>query len=275
MTAALPEPAKHDLERDDAARTAELAELLGHVTHCWDDERRLLARQLHDNLGSTLTALSMHLSLLSRQMPAEKHLQDRGEQMKQLLLNIIESNRKMQLSLWNDKLEFLGIKVALAELVREFSDQHQLIARVSLPEHELAYPRTHGVALLRCVEEGLGNALRHAQASEIDVVLDDNDDEIMLTVRDNGLGLSAAADRGQADGGTTAPRQASGDGDDQSPRAAGTADHANARAGDCHGVRLIRERVLYLGGTLSLCNGEPNGAILTMTLPQPLPLTNN
>ncbi|MEO7496645.1 MAG: ATP-binding protein [Massilia sp.] len=240
MTAPLPQTSEQDIERQVAARTAELADLLGHVTHCWDEERRLLARQLHDSLGSTLTALTMHLTLLNQQLPNEKNLHHRSAQMKQLLLNIIETNRQMQLALWNDKLEFLGIKAALGELVSEFGAQHKMIARISLPEQDLSYPRTHGVALLRCLEEGLRNVARHAQASEVDVVLDDNEEEIMLTVRDNGVGL------------------------------------ANAASGEngCHGVRLVRERARYLGGTLSLQAAPAGGTVLSMTLPSaPAPAT--
>src|SRR3954469_9447939 len=114
MSAPAPQQPDIDLERQVAERTAELTELLGYLVTCWDDERRQLARQLHDTLGSSMTALTMHLGLLTQQLPAEhKALRERGGQMKQLLANIIETNRTMQLALWNDKLEFLGVKAAL------------------------------------------------------------------------------------------------------------------------------------------------------------------
>src|SRR5471032_2401614 len=100
-----------------AQREAELIELLGHVNNSWDDERRALARQLHDSLGSSLTALTMHLGLLTQKMPAEPALLDRAAHMKQLLMQIVETNRQMQIKLWNDKLEFLGVRVALGEAV--------------------------------------------------------------------------------------------------------------------------------------------------------------
>ena len=77
-----------------AGRTAELTEMLGYLAACWDEERRLLARQLHDSLGSSMTALTMHLALLSQHIPAEnKAMRDRSAQMKTLLGNIIETNR--------------------------------------------------------------------------------------------------------------------------------------------------------------------------------------
>ena len=78
-----------------ADRTAELSEMLGYLAACWDEERRLLARQLHDSLGSSMTALTMHLALLSSHLK-EQPQRDRAAQMKQLLNNVIETNRKMQ-----------------------------------------------------------------------------------------------------------------------------------------------------------------------------------
>lgn len=215
-------------------RSADLAELLGHVMSCADDEKRLLARKLHDHLGSSMTALTMHLALLTQQLPAEKALQDRAAQMKQLLNNIIATNRDMQLALWNDKLEFLGIKAALRELVDEFGSAHGIPARASLPDEDPAYTREQGVALLRCVEEGLRNVAAHAQATELDVILDDNDEEAMLTVRDNGIGPAGAS---------SAPLS-------------------------CHGLRLLRERAQFLGGALHIGTGAGGGTVLTMTLPK-------
>lgn len=234
MSAPAPEQFDAAVERRVAERTADLSELLGHMVTCWDDERRQLARKLHDSLGSSMTALTMHLSLLTQQMPQEKVLQNRVAQMKTLLMTIINTNRELQMRIWNDKLEFLGVKAALTELVTEFGAEHQLTARISLPDDESSYPRDHGVALLRTVEEGLRNVLAHSRATEIDIILDDNDEEIMLTVRDNGIGP------GQSD----------------------------RQAHDCHGLRLLRERARYLGGTLSVSALPERGTALAIILPR-------
>jgi signal transduction histidine kinase len=218
-------------ERQLAARVAELTELLGHLANCWDDERRQLARQLHDNLGSSMTALTMHLGLLAQQLPAEGKARDRAAQMKNLLTTIIETNRQMQLSLWNDKLEFLGIQAALTELASQFGAQEGLAVRASLPDEEVQCSREQGVVLLRCAEEGLRNVQAHAQATEAELVLDDDGEQLMLTVRDNGAGP------------------------------------AGASVGS-HGLRLLRERARLLGGTLELSAHPDGGAALTLMLPR-------
>ena len=234
MTAPDPHHQNPELERLVAERTAALTELVAHLMNCWDDERRLLARKLHDTLGSSMTALTMHLGLLSKGLTDIKTL-DRASQMKTLLNGIIETNRQVQLTLWNDKLEFLGIKAALSELVTEFGQEHGIAARVSLPDDDDAYPRAQGVALLRCAEEGLRNALQHARASTVDVILDDDGEQLMLTVRDDGVGLARPA----------AP---------ESLR--------------CHGLRLLRERARPLGGRVTLAGMEGGGTALTMVLPR-------
>lgn len=234
MTAPDPHHPDPDLERLVAERTAALTELVTHLMNCWDDERRLLARKLHDSLGSSMTALTMHLGLLSKGLTDPKSL-ERAGQMKTLLNGIIETNRQVQLTLWNDKLEFLGIKAALTELVSEFGHEHGVRARVSLPDDDDAYSRNQGVALLRCAEEGLRNARQHGGASKVDVILDDDGEQLMLTVRDDGVGLARSVPI-------------------ESPQ--------------CHGLRLLRERARALGGRVTLAEVEGGGTALTMVLPR-------
>lgn len=217
----------------DAGRSADLSELLGHVYNCWDDERRTLSRQLHDNLGSSLTALTMHLGLLAQKLPPEPALLERAAHMKQLLHQIVESNREMQHRLWNDTLEFLGPRVALGELATEWGEIQQLAVRCSLPEEELACPRSHSVVLLRTLEEALNNVAVHAQASVVDIIVDDNEEQVTLTVRDDGVGLAGAAPFGSK-----------------------------------FGLRMARERAAYLGGSLLLEGNGERGATLVVTLPK-------
>lgn len=72
MSQPAPADLEAEVERRVAERTADLSELLGHLTTCWDDERRQLARKLHDSLGSSMTALTMHLALLTQNCPRKK-----------------------------------------------------------------------------------------------------------------------------------------------------------------------------------------------------------
>ncbi|MYN44879.1 histidine kinase [Pseudoduganella sp. FT93W] len=226
-----PAPAPHPA----ALRNVELSDLLGHLHNCWDNERRSLSRQLHDSLGSSLTALTMHLGLLAQKLPPDPALQDRAAQMKQLLQQVVETNRQMQMRLWNDRLEFLGVRVALCEAAEQFGLQHHINVRCSQPEHELQCPRSHGVVLLHALEEGLRNVALHAHASAIDVQVDETAHNITLRLKDNGVGLVAGNDLSSGK----------------------------------FGLRTVRERAAYLGGTLSLSNHPDGGTLLTVVLPKP------
>jgi signal transduction histidine kinase len=236
MTAPL-DPSARDAQQGAPARADALAELLDYCLHTDDEEKRMLARQLHDKLGSSLTALSMHLSLMAQQLPPDPVLQERAALVKQLLGKIIEGNRALQSSLWNDTFEFLGIKAALQEMAEQFGAQHGLAVRASLPEHELDCPRELGLVLLRGAQQGLANIALHAGATEAELVLDESDDGWMLTVRDNGKGVEGEV----------------------------------AAAG--HGLRLLRERLRPFGGGLALqANAQgAAGASLVLTLPRPQP----
>jgi signal transduction histidine kinase len=223
---------------DDAARSADLSELLAHAHANWDDERRALARQMHDSAGSSLTALTLHLQLLTQHLPDDAALQKRAAQMKQLLLRIVDHNRALQSTLWNDKLEFLGAGIAIADLASQFGARHPIAVHCSLPDDALDCPRAHGVVLLRAIEEGLSNIVRHAQAGRVDIIVDDNEDALMLTLKDDGIGLPDQV--------PAQPRQAQ----------------------SSHGLRLLRERVRHLGGTLTLAKNQDRGARLTVLLPK-------
>jgi signal transduction histidine kinase len=237
MKVSEPHPPDSGEDGQHAARAAELAELLAYLTTCWDEERRLLARRLHDSLGSSMTALTMHLGLLSQHLQ-EQPQRDRAAQMKQLLNNIIETNRTMQLALWNDKLEFLGPKAAIAEVVQEWSREHGIKARASMPDEDPEYTRAQGVALLRCAEEGLRNVAKHAEATNVEVILDDDGDQAMLTVRDDGVGPGSGVSASLS----------------------------------CHGLRLLRERARVLNGSLTLGPGpDGKGTALTLILPKQQP----
>lgn len=227
MTA--PPPATHTAtEAALQARVAELTELLGQLCLRDDATRRQLARQLHDNLGSSMTALTMHLSLLAQHLPEGK-ARDRAAQMKQLLHGIIEANRAMQLSLWNDKLEFLGVKTALHELVASCNTARAGAVQASLPDEEVHCAPELGVTVLRVAEEGLRTL--DGGVAPARLILDDDGDQLMLTLHAHGA----------------VPWLNDG--------------HAS------DGLRLLRERAHFLHGSLTRSAGDDGAVVLTLLLP--------
>ena len=222
----------------DLGGPAELRELLCHVENTFEIEKHNMARQLHGDLGGSLTALSMHLTLLQQKiggaLPGDTTLPERLDKMKGLLHSATETARRLQSELRPEKLDAFGLKVALADLAAAFEETHHYRCRVSLPDEELDYAPGTELLLLRIAEEALDNVARHAQASHVDLVLDDTDDAIMLTIRDNGCGAT--------------PERLQG------------AVH--------HGLRRMRERVEYRGGHIVIAPAKPTGMMLRVNLPK-------
>jgi PAS domain S-box-containing protein len=221
------------LEALVAARTMEVSELIGHLETTREEEKRSIARELHDDLGSALTALNMHLSLIFQQMPQESKLTDRAEKIKTLLTSITGATRRIQIGLRPDKLDVFGIKVAIAEQAVEFEKYSGVECNASLPDDQLTYAPRVDIALFRMVQEALNNIAKHAKATRVDVILDDTDDEIALTIRDNGIGIQSSQPGVMT-----------------------------------HGLRGMRERAGYLGGSVRINSTHGSGTIISITIPK-------
>jgi PAS domain S-box-containing protein len=222
------------LEALVAARTAEVSELIGHLESTREEEKRAIARELHDDLGSALTALNMHLAILFQQIPAEPRLTERSVQIKALLSSVTQTTRRIQVGLRPDKLDIFGIKTAIADQAIEFENYTGVTCRASLPDEELAYVPQVDIALFRMVQEALNNVAKHANATHVDVVLDDNDENIILSIRDNGAGMPVC----------------------------------QSAATITHGLRGMRERAGYLGGDVKITSAPGHGTSIVVTLPK-------
>jgi len=224
--------------RDDHSSTPSseadsLRDLLAHAQTGHEAGLRSLVHELHGDLGSSLTALNMHLVLLAQKLPPDPAIVDRVEKMKALVLAISESNRRIQLGLRPDKLEVFGLKVALQEAADDFQQRHGVACRVSLPDEDLSCAAETELALFRMVEEALKNIALHAGASQAQIILDDAEGAIQVTVRDDGRGIEAK----EIEGAHT------------------------------HGLRMMRERALSLGGSVRVGRRREGGTIVTVSMP--------
>lgn len=223
------------LEALVACRTAEVRELIGHLESTREEEKRAIARELHDELGADLTALGMHLGLLFQRMPVDPHADERSSQIKHLLGSIVTTTRRIQRGLRPDKLDVFGIKIALTEQVQEFAEYAGVHCKVSIPDEDMEYGAAIDIALFRMVQEALNNIAKHAKARNVAVILDDTDDSIVLTIRDDGIGLPE-----------------------------NSADKLHT-----HGLRGMRERAAYLGGSVAFSSSPGGGTTIRVHVPKP------
>ena len=194
-------------------------------------ERSRISRELHDAISQDLFSLSMLAGGLQSALPADSPLQYQAETLEQTTSNMIREMRALLLELRPTSLEQLELTGALEELAGAYSTRLNIEVKTHLAPISLEPRLEH--ALLRIAQEGLSNAARHSNASEINLTLAREAGGIVFSVRDNGQGLKSA---------------------DESLR------HGL-------GLRLMQERVQELDGVLKLTSIPGAGTLLEVRIP--------
>ncbi len=167
-----------------------------------DKERARIARDLHDDLGGSLTEVSLLLGLTGRELGAPQKTEGNIQQCSSL---IQQMSRSVDEIIWainprNDTLRYLIDYIS--QFVVEFLHAANIRCRVTLPdqipERTLSPEARHNLFLV--VKEVLNNIARHSHATEVRLGIAATEDEISLTIEDNGRGFDSAPDNGQADG---------------------------------------------------------------------------
>ena len=194
-----------DLERRVRMRTAELKQstvnlhaLTARLQDVREEERKALARELHDVFGQKLTALQIDLSWLDRKLrPAQPglvaELQDKIVAMMPLVEQLTEMTQSICASLRPGLLDELGLLAAIEWQVEECERRTGLKCALSMPSEDLVLERDDALALFRILQEALTNVIRHAQATQVIIRLQIIAGELELVVQDNGRGFAPEA----------------------------------------------------------------------------------
>ena len=230
------------LEAEVAARTAELRELARHLQTVREDERSLLARELHDELGALLTAAKLDAARLkSRLGQSMPEALERLQHLNDTLNGGIALKRRIIEDLRPSSLSNLGLVAALEILLREFGDRSELDVEGKLDTVELTSARQ--LTVYRLVQEALTNIAKYAEATRVDVTLSqDGAGSVHVTVRDDGVGFDSRATttthglvgmrfRVEAEGGTMRIESSPGDGTRIDAILPSGSDRSDARAG--------------------------------------------
>jgi signal transduction histidine kinase len=175
------------LDRQLATRTIALEQLSARMVRQHEDERRRLSRELHDETAQVFSAVKMQLEALRPLMA--NGTSPRLDRLLSLVDTGIASIRQVTSDLRPTLLDDLGLRPALHSLVTEFAERIGIRATFDAPVH---FPPLHAdadLALFRALQEALSNVARHAQASQVDVVVTVDQDALVLAVRDNGNGF--------------------------------------------------------------------------------------
>lgn len=173
------------LEEKEVARQA----LLESLVEAQEEERRHLARELHDGTGQMLTSLLARIKALENKT-AEPDVRQGLAVLLDIVAETIEQTRELSHQLRPAALEEFGLAVALRTLVKEMTQQAGIQYHFRVDLQDAALPPGMDVILYRIAQEGLTNVVRHAQATEVSVALTANDGLAILSIEDNGRGFS-------------------------------------------------------------------------------------
>jgi signal transduction histidine kinase len=226
------------LQAEASASRARIARLSHRMLTAHEEERRRVAREIHDELGQALTAAKIGLSAALQRtqhrgsLDSEHHV--RGAL--SMLDGAIESVQRIILRLRPGVLDSLGPLAAIEYAAQQFTAQTQVPVTLVLPPEPLALDDERSTVLYRVTQEALTNIARHAAASRVLVHLRVAGDALALRIVDDGRGIR----------------------DEQ------------LRHPTSMGIVGMRERAAACGGALEVRRGDPHGTAVTLTLPAPM-----
>ena len=197
-----------------------------------EEERKRIARELHDELGQALTALKIDLDWLeARCSNMDGRVAEKFRSMDAILGKTVESVRSIAEDLRPGMLDDLGLAAAIEWQVEKFQERTAIQCELSMNRDEFELDERVATSVFRIVQEALTNVARHAAASKVRIVVEERDDEIHLEISDNGKGFQAG------------PKKRS------------------------YGLLGIRERVNMLGGAVEISSQPGAGTAVRATIP--------
>jgi len=222
-----------ELQEEQRRAREQLRALAAYVESVREKERVRISREIHDELGQSLTCMGIDLAFLDKQLdPNSKEAVERVARLVELVKDTIHSVRRISSELRPSILDDLGLGAAIEWLAHDFESRTHVSCSIAVPE-DLVLPWDVATPLFRVCQEALTNITRHAVASSVSIRLECANRQLLLQVQDNGRGIT---------------------------------DEEIRRHGSL-GLLGMKERVVLLGGTLEI-KGEPGaGTTLTVRIP--------
>ncbi|MDP9009231.1 MAG: CHASE3 domain-containing protein [Pseudomonadota bacterium] len=225
---------KLQLERQVEDRTRELVELSTHLQNVAEREKASLARELHDELGGLLVGARMDISW------AEQHFAKNDPDLKQRLNRVqqnlsagVDLKRRIIEELRPTLLDNVGLFAALRWQMKETCGSAGLKCIESYPDEEPRFKSEASIALFRIAQEGFSNILKHSGAKTADISLDMDDENLLMRIGDDGIGIPVGQSMSIAS----------------------------------HGLASMRHRVRALGGRLDVRSPASGGTMLIVQIP--------
>lgn len=220
------------LEREMSARYGELKQLSARLVEAQENERRAVSRELHDEVGQSLSALLVGLSNMSANLPESISpvLKEHFETTRRLAESSVKVVRNMALLLRPSMLDDFGLVAALEWQAREISRQSGIRVTVAAEGVSEDLPESHKTCVYRMVQEALHNCVRHAAARSVRIAIRQDATSLNLLIQDDGKGLDPVHHKGL-------------------------------------GLLGMQERIANLGGTFRIESEPGQGTSISATLP--------
>ena len=228
-----------------------LRSLARHMDEVREEEKAKLAREIHDELGHTLIALTMAVrrlkstasknfnqpevnSSLIKDSPIKSvELNKQFDEIKALLMQASSTSRSIMSDLRPSVLEDFGLAAAIEWLAHEFEIHHQTLCIVRGAQPPDSISPTIAIAVFRIVQESLTNIAKHAKAKKVQIKLSSNNGLLKVEIIDDGVGLQSGWDKKEGS----------------------------------FGFQGMRERAMSFNGEISVANGKKSGVVLRLQIP--------
>ena len=219
-------------EKEIRDTTRQLRNLSVHLQSIREEERTMIAREVHDELGQTLTAMKLDLSWLRKKLPDDqKSLQDKTNDVMVLTDQTLSAVRRICSELRPGLLDDLGLSAALEWQVEEFRRRTGIHCQLTMMPEDMGFDADLSISIFRVIQESLVNITRHAKAENVHIRLVHKDGTLDLTIQDDGIGI----------------------------------DENKISDPHSHGLIGIRERVIFWGGKVFF--KDNNGTRVSVIIP--------
>ncbi len=216
-------------QRETARRLKRLA---AHLQSVREEQSAKIAREIHDELGGTLTILKLTLHTTVDALPPNSPLFAKLEGMVEQVNSALQTIKRISTDLRPAMLDSLGLAATIRWYADRFSSMTGIAVETKIPE-DVRLSTGSSIGVFRIVQESLTNVAKHSGATRVKITLIKHKDDVILRMRDNGIGLPE--------------------------------DHLHRR--DSFGVIGMLERAQHLGGKLTLTGAGRNGTQLTLRIP--------
>lgn len=212
----------------------QISNLAGRLIHAQEEERRRIARELHDDFSQRLAAQALALNHVARQIPGDcPDVAKQLSALKERASELSEDLRLLSHGLHPATLDYAGLPAALQSLAAEICEGKQMRVNLHVEASSSKVPINIALCCYRVVQEALRNAVKHARATLTQVSVNVTDSCVFLSIADNGPGIDL--------------------------------DKLWASTGI--GLTSMRERVKLLGGEVEIMRREKEGTLVAVTVP--------